>query len=117
MSTFNKAKYLSPSFGALIGPSMVSPVLKENLLFIVKRHVLQSVMNYQQLSFPIYFEGIPGSGKTHAAQGIAKITGVPIASVVLDGASIEGGSYLTASQYSAVNYKQTFRIGYNKHKK
>tara|TARA_R110002110_G_scaffold113330_1_gene281463 strand:- start:2677 stop:4173 length:1497 start_codon:yes stop_codon:yes gene_type:complete len=27
------------------------------------------------------------------------------------GTSIEGGSYLTASQYSAVNYKQTFRIG------
>ena len=30
--TCNNAKYLSPSFGALIGPSTVSPVLKPNLL-------------------------------------------------------------------------------------
>ena len=30
--TCNRAKYLSPSFGALTGPSTVSPVLRPNFL-------------------------------------------------------------------------------------
>ena len=32
LPTCNNAKYLSPSLGALIGPSTLSPVLKPNLL-------------------------------------------------------------------------------------
>ncbi len=44
----------------------------------------------QKLASPLYFQGIPGSGKTYAAKSMAKSIAVPLASVNLDGATIDG---------------------------
>ncbi|CAM3584128.1 AAA family ATPase [Parendozoicomonas haliclonae] len=50
---------------------------------------------YQKMSprpgnrHPIYFQGAPGTGKTHAAHKLAEAMGTTLASVTLDGASID----------------------------
>ncbi len=40
-------------------------------------------------NFPLYFQGIPGSGKTYAVNSITPVTGAPVSHITLDGGSIE----------------------------
>ena len=63
--------------------------MKKKLLSLAKRQVFvhRSSENFQ--SFPVYFQGIPGSGKTFAANALAEATHVSLGQVVLDGATIE----------------------------
>ena len=40
-------------------------------------------------NFPLYFQGIPGSGKTYAVNNITEVTGAPVSHITLDGGTIE----------------------------
>lgn len=49
----------------------------------------QSETDAQMVNFPIYFIGVPGTGKTYAANGLAAVTNAPIIKLTLDGGTIE----------------------------
>ena len=49
----------------------------------------QSETDAQTVNFPIYFIGLPGTGKTYAANGLAAVTNAPIIKLTLDGGTIE----------------------------
>ncbi|WP_419534403.1 AAA family ATPase [Endozoicomonas sp.] len=56
----------------------------------------QAELIYQQTDsaiadshYPVYFQGVPGTGKTYAAQKLAEAMGTNLAVVTLDGATIE----------------------------
>ncbi|MDD9950874.1 MAG: ATP-binding protein [Zetaproteobacteria bacterium] len=52
----------------------------------------------ESINFPVYFIGVPGTGKTYAARGVAKVIGAPMAAVSLDGATIEDVVGVAASK-------------------
>ena len=64
-------------------------VIRKKLLSLAKRQVFEHRLGKKVQNFPIYFQGIPGVGKTYAAQALAEATHVSLGQVVLDGATIE----------------------------
>ena len=49
----------------------------------------QKMKNRLDIHYPVYFQGLPGTGKTYSAQQIAKAMDTTFTTVSLDGASIE----------------------------
>ena len=70
--------------------SQYPPDIYKKLESLAKNHILIHQKNLDpKVIFPFYFQGIQGSGKTHAAKSMAKALGVPMATLLLEGASIQ----------------------------
>ncbi len=67
-----------------------SPDLTERLQqFVFSEITYQRMKRKLDIHYPVYFQGEPGTGKTFAAKKIANAMGTNLATITLDGASIE----------------------------
>ncbi|WP_419534188.1 AAA family ATPase [Endozoicomonas sp.] len=57
--------------------------------FVFSEITYQRMKTKLDIHYPVYFQGEPGTGKTFAAKNIANAMGTNLATVTLDGASIE----------------------------